>query len=198
MRLYIWEGANRVDVIKAYALWAEELCSAEAHCDGVCCCLIPTAVGHAQMMPISEEHLLNACGHSVGLAPMAMEIKQSDISIEGFYRNRGYAVLGTVIDGDCGLDVMCMMASEPQTLRQRACIREELYEYVVQRIHEPWMRRLMDSCQEISWEDVDLAQTCAEMVDVKCDASVAEPSAKLAPSPEDVELVALDGKDCAP
>ena len=46
-------------------------------------------------------------------------------SLEGFYMNIGIALLGTVVDGDCGIDALCQMAGLPQTLLQRTVVREE-------------------------------------------------------------------------
>ena len=43
----------------------------------------------------------------------------------GFYSSLGVALLGTVCDGDCGIDVACQMVSLPQTAGQRALLREE-------------------------------------------------------------------------
>ena len=47
---------------------------------------------------------------------------------DGFYSTLGVAVLGTAMDGDCGIDVACQMLSLPQTPAQRAGLREETAE----------------------------------------------------------------------
>ena len=51
-----------------------------------------------------------------------------DVATEGsgivpFYNGIGAAVLGTVMDGDCGIDTMCMMLRRPQTCDARMDIR---------------------------------------------------------------------------
>ena len=46
-------------------------------------------------------------------------------TIEGFYSTLGLALLGTVVDGDCGIDVACQMEGLPQTAEQRTLLREE-------------------------------------------------------------------------
>ena len=51
-------------------------------------------------------------------------------SFEGFYSTRGVAVLGTVMDGDCGIDVACQMLGLPQTPAQRVSLREETTELI--------------------------------------------------------------------
>ena len=46
-------------------------------------------------------------------------------SIQTYYSSLGMALLGTVCDGDCGIDVACQMKGLPQTPDQRARVREE-------------------------------------------------------------------------
>ena len=48
-----------------------------------------------------------------------------------FYSRLGVAVLGAVMDGDCGIDTMCAMLHRPQTEDERRATREELHDYLV-------------------------------------------------------------------
>ena len=68
--------------------------------------------------------------------------------------------MGTVMDGDCGIDVMGMMLQRPQTAADRREIRQALYKYVVDRWEEPWLHDLLARAQEISWEAVEAYRTC--------------------------------------
>ena len=77
------------------------------------------------MVPGSETHPLNLCQHYVAAAQMEHVLDGNPASIEGFYMQLGVALLGTVVDGDCGIDVLCQMAGLPQTLLQRTALREE-------------------------------------------------------------------------
>ena len=74
----------------------------------------------------------------------------SPASIQGFYARLGLAVLGTVADGDCGLDVCCQMLDLRQTLAKREALRAELSDYLTDRVDRQWMQQVMAACQEIS------------------------------------------------
>ena len=59
--------------------------------------------------------------------------------IEALYSSMGMALVGTVVDGDCGIDVACQMQGLLQTADQRALVREELvmnYTYINYSSHE--------------------------------------------------------------
>ena len=58
-------------------------------------------------------------------------------SIEALYSSMGMALLGTVVDGDCGIDVACQMMGLPQTAVQRALVREEICDYLIARAQLP-------------------------------------------------------------
>ena len=38
VRPFMWEGANRVDIVHAFASWQAERCQERCSVDGVCCC----------------------------------------------------------------------------------------------------------------------------------------------------------------
>ena len=122
----MWEGDQRVDLLEAYAPWATERCTRKCVVDGVCCCLEPAvAGGNVSLMPVSETHPLHLCAHFAAAVYMAEPVHQSGHSLDGFYSGLGLAVLGTVMNGDCGIDVACQMLQLPQTPAQIAALREE-------------------------------------------------------------------------
>ena len=67
--------------------------------------------------------------------------------------------MSTVMDGDCGIDVMTRMAGRPQTLEARNQLRQELSQYLMDRIDDPWMMNLMALLQEVREEDVQLIRS---------------------------------------
>ena len=81
------------------------------------------AGGHAELMPVSAMHFLNDCNHFIAAVPMDDVLLGG--SIEALYSSMGMAVPGTVMDGDCGIDVACQMMGLPQTAVQRKILREE-------------------------------------------------------------------------
>eukprot|EP00959_Pyramimonas_sp_CCMP1952_P329762 6904155-Pyramimonas_sp.AAC.1 len=68
------------------------------------------------------------------------------------YQHRARFVLGTVCDGDCGIDVVTQMLELPQNAETRAHIRRELYEYVMSRYKEPWLHDMLVLTQELTAE----------------------------------------------
>ena len=87
---------------------------------------------------------------------MELEIHQDAESLEGFYSRLGIAVLDTIPDGDCAIDTMCIMLGLPRTQEQRNAIREELYEYIVERAQERRLHDVLVACCETSVEEADM------------------------------------------
>ena len=125
-RPFVWEGANRIDLIAAYAPWAIGRCTKECAVDAVVCCIMSAvAGGRVQMVPVSEMAPLSACNHLIAAVSMGDMLPGRGDSIEAFYSSMGMALLGTVVDGDCGIDAACQMLGLPQTADQRGLLREE-------------------------------------------------------------------------
>ena len=122
-RPHVWEGGKRINLITTFATWASLYCTNDCVVDAVYCCSDPAVAGG--MVPVSETHPLNLCHHYVAATQMEHALDGNPASIEGFYMQLGVALLGTVVDGDCGIDVLCQMAGLPQTLLQRIVVREE-------------------------------------------------------------------------
>jgi hypothetical protein len=155
--VHMWEGAYRVSLIHHYAPWALEDITAATACDGICCCIAPAVPGgdsDTTWYPVSADHPLNEVKHYVAGIPMDKSIPQDTNTLAGFYSATGIALLGTVCDGDCGLDAMCIMASLPQHVDQRTQLRDEIYEYIIQRAEEPQFHDLLVACAELSLDDV--------------------------------------------
>ncbi len=58
---------------------------------------------------MSEDTPLNQCRHFEAAARMDVDVATEGSGIVPFYSGIGAAVLGTVMDGDCGIDTVCMM-----------------------------------------------------------------------------------------
>ena len=71
---------------------------------------------------------------------MVLDGNEGGPGLQGFYSSKGLAVLGTVMDGDCVIDVACQMLCLPQTLAQRAALRVEISDYLLARVNTPWMQ----------------------------------------------------------
>ena len=125
-RPFVWEGENNIDVIASHAPWAVGRCTNECDVDAVVCCMVPAvAGGHAEMMPVPAMRPLTDCNHVIAAVPMADVLPGRGDSIEALYSSMGMALLGTVVDGDCGIDVACQLQGLPQTASQRTIVRGE-------------------------------------------------------------------------
>ena len=96
---------------------------------------------------------------------MVLDGNEGGPGLQGFYSSKGLAILGTVMDGDCGIDVACQMLGLPQTLAQRAALREEISDYLLARVNKPWMQEVMGLMQEVDLNDV--RQILREPADAK-------------------------------
>ena len=96
---------------------------------------------------------------------MVLDGNEGGPGLQGFYSSKGLAILGTVMDGDCGIDVACQMLCLPQTLAQRVALREEISDYLLERINKPWMQEVMGLMQEVDLSDV--RQILREPADAK-------------------------------
>lgn len=131
-RPVMWEGESRVDLLEAYAPWALARCHTGCAVDGVCCCLKATESGYTQLRPVSEEASLSECSHFVACIPAdGMDVDSEGTSIQSFYGRLGRVILGTVMDGDCGIDVACMMLGIPQTVQARRQLREDCKQFMI-------------------------------------------------------------------
>jgi len=159
-RPFVWEGSNLIDLVDVFAPWATTHCTKQCAVEAVCCALKVQPSGHALLCPISKENPLNACKHFVACTRVAdAAVADADPSATEFdqlYSSLGVVVLGTVVDGDCGIDAMTMMLSQPSSIDARKQLRIEISDYLIQRINEPWLHDLMVVCQELDADDVAL------------------------------------------
>ena len=155
-RPYVWEGENRVDLISAYAPWAAEQCATACAVDGVCCAIVLSDSGTMNLRAISDEFPLHTCRHYVAavaaLPAEAIPVDADTASAQTFYASRGVVIIGSVVDGDCGIDVMNMMLDQQQTRSARNKLRDELSDYLMDRAGQSWMQDVLVVCEEISSE----------------------------------------------
>ena len=183
LRVYSWEGSSRVDFVTDYIPWALERCTNTCPVDVVCCCL-EQRDGLPRMMPVSEEHPLSECRHFVAAAAVPPVPGALGDGFENWYLRNGLAILPSVLDGDCGLDVACILLGLPRTFLNRVALREELSDYLMDRIHESWMQDLMCACQELDAATVMASRAHNPEASVVAAAVAADPIAVEADEPE--------------
>ena len=81
------------------------------------------------MMHVSEMHPLSKVNHYIAGVPMTGGVYGKDGSVYDFCSSR-LALLGTVMDGDCGIDLCCLMMGRPQSTLERSRVREEPHEFI--------------------------------------------------------------------
>ena len=154
-QLCIWEGVTRIDLLETFAPWAKEHCRAVA-VTGIACKVMAVAGGSLECVPISEEHPVGSTNHFVGGCAMPESaVAGNTLGFDAFYASLGVAVIATVADGDCALDVMSLMLGQPQSFACRNALRIEISDYLILRIREPWMQELMVALQEVESEDLE-------------------------------------------
>ena len=126
-RPFLWEGDSRIDMIETYAPWMEQECVQECCVDGVCCCYENLANGQAKMVPVSEKHPLHTTRHFVAAKQMDADISCIGDDIQSYYQRLGVVVLGTVTDGDCGVDCACQMLGLGSNSEARDQLRKDFH-----------------------------------------------------------------------
>ena len=164
----VFEGATHIDLLEVFATWALSYCTDRPAVRAVPCALKATASGAVELMPICEEHPLHTTRHFVGAVAMeAPDISEDAMRFDVMYAEMGVGILPTVLDGDCGMDVMTDMLGIDQTVESRNALRRELSDYLFDRIAEPWMHDIMAACQELEWDDVHALRASASDVPLK-------------------------------
>ena len=153
-RPFVWEGSSRVDLLGIYAPWAVKLCTTPCTIDAVACCMVPSGRGLADMHAVSDAHPLSLVKHWLGGISIATCEADDGTPVGISYRQHGVVVLGSVTDGNCGIDVMCQMMGLTQNVQQFYDERTALAAYLVERANVPWTHDLLVLCQEVTEEDV--------------------------------------------
>ena len=151
----MWEGENRVNLLSTFAPWGLEAAVAECAVDGVVCCMKAMPNGRAEMGPVSAEQPLSDCRHFVACHALDHELECNGESMQAFYGRLGVVLLGTVMDGDCGIDTACMMLGLPQNSANRDALRQEIADYLLDRVEAPWLHQLLVVCAELRVEDLE-------------------------------------------
>ena len=127
VRVYVWEGRNRVDLCKAVLPpWKLEELTREPAADAIACCAVPRDSGPPDWAPVSEEYPLILCNHFIAGVSTDFVDTTGDVStVDGFYSALGVFVVSTVADGDCGLDCMLRMTQEVSTRESRRELRQD-------------------------------------------------------------------------
>ena len=161
----VWEGANKFCFIEHFAPWAKNMCPKECAYAAIPCAFRTNPSGVAECVQISDETPLSKMSHYVAgidipSAPLTAVAAATldESAFAAFYKALGVHYLPTVCDGDCGLDVMCLIMGAERSLHERTSLRVELSDYLLQRLHLPWMIDILSVTCELDPDDVKLVR----------------------------------------
>ena len=177
MRIFSWEGGLRVDILEVFTPWARESGDTFAAVDAIPCIMVPDEeAGHARLEHVSEEHPLHECRHYIAGHRSEALVDHLGGGIRGFYAERGMIVISTVVDGDCGLDVACIMLGLPRTEANRTALRQEVADFLCDRAEEYWLQDVLVATQELDQDLVNESREENPSLSTVVERSIAEPA----------------------
>ena len=192
-RPIVWEGSSSIDLLETFAPWAKEDCVNECQAAAIACGLKTSDGVKVELVAISEHYPLHTCKHFVAgakILPVKAAVAEAPVAVnfETLYANLGVAVWPSVLDGDCAFDTMLMMLGKASNTESRKQIRQDIGDYLLDRIGEFWIHDIMVATQELDPGDVEKAKLCNSQLSL---AAPEAPSAAVADKNEDaIVLVA--------
>ena len=194
-----WEGATYMDLLEVYAPWATTTCTRHMSATAIACSFVMRDDCSAVLSPICAEHHLSKTSHwVVGIPCPPLDVSGADDCFTALYATHGVAVVPTVTDGDCGLDVMTTMLEIPQSAQARNDLRIELSDYLLSRVGEHWMHDIMVACQELCADEVRLSKSAPSAFVAPVAVAPAVADRAIVPAFDDfgVESEPLDEETC--
>ena len=135
LRVFVWYGSQREDIIAKYAPWASTQIQAGAPFEAIACRLTMSDAGVASHHIVEDPREVNhwvACVDQGGRHGDGAEADDEETqTFQAIYLSFNRIVTWTVCDGDCGLDVLCLMGGLSRCRLQRDSLRTELSAFVV-------------------------------------------------------------------
>ena len=154
LRPYAWEGETRIDLVANYATAFTDKCNKQPHIEVVACCLVSQDAGVPEYVPVSDTHPLSQCKHYLAATAAPLD-GATGAGIQGYYNQLGMVVMGTAVDGNCGIDVMCQMKGLPANIDNFKQLRIELCDFIISNASEPWVHDLMVATGELTQDELD-------------------------------------------
>ena len=146
LRLFVWYGLQRVDIVQEYAPWASEAITDQTQFEAIGCVVgVDAATGETFLRVPEDARDVNhwvagvrvAGGHGDGAeGALALLDSSSDETrtFAAIYFSVSLIVLETIADGTCGLDVMCLMLGLKREKVVRQALRWELGAFVLRHV----------------------------------------------------------------
>ena len=131
LRLYVWYGARREDLLETYAPWASDYITVEAPFEAIGCRVeVDEITGATSLHAVEDARDINhwMAGIKTGGSHGNGELARDDetVTFQAVYFSLERFVIPTVVDGDCGLDVQCLMLGARRHRDVRTTLRWEL------------------------------------------------------------------------
>ena len=141
VRLYVWVGLTRYDIVTKYAPWALKAMTSEANCEAIGCKLTRNEFTNKARLQVAHSRV--HINHWVVCIPSTasrgdgadsnLHISDSDANgtlTEAFLSVKRH-VISTIADGNCGLDAMCIMLGLQRTAMACEALRLDIALFVL-------------------------------------------------------------------
>ena len=143
IKVFVWCGLQRRDILREFAPWALDAISAEAQFEAIgCTCRVDSETGDRTLHVAEESDLINhwvACinshsSHGDGGLEASDSIGHGTQLFAATYLSLSRVVIETIADGNCGIDVMCFMLGLPRQTEVRRGLRWDIGAFVLEHL----------------------------------------------------------------
>ena len=173
LRVFVWFGTQRYDLLHKFAPWALDSITAEAAFEAIACRTSEDEDSGARRLHIVEDtrevnHWVACIKTNTGGSHGDGEVPSDEdtLTFHSLYFSLGRIVVVTIADGDCGLDVQSLMLGALRASRVRQRLRTELCDFALRHVGNRALIACLRSMGELT-EDVgrfELAAAGAEML----------------------------------
>ena len=158
VRVRVWHGTQCEDIVETYAPWAKDVISEHAICHAVACKLkdggLQLELDHAQLI----NHWVASFPYDIDSSPLSgishtsLDEGDSDVTATFYatYLSLSLHIVKTVADGDCGLDVMCLMLGWERSMRTRQKLRSDICAFALRHIGNRAFIEMMSRVGELT------------------------------------------------
>jgi len=154
MRVFMWIGLERTDIVECYAPWASGAMTSEAQFEAIGCVVREDEHGQRSLsIPDRAEDInhwvagINTLGsHGDGASPIC---DLSNGEFAAIYFSLCMCVIETIADGSCGIDTMCLMLGLRRSSQARNHLRCEVAAFVLKHIGNRALVAVMHSLGEV-------------------------------------------------
>ena len=165
MRVWMWQGADRIDLLGHYAPWCLTHLTHEAVVDAIACKVEKERATDERIVVWLPGTSIHRCNHFVGCISAATTASSHGDGSDGqegdschepiaeSYRKLDQLVIGTIANGDCAFDVMCLMLGVERTEVTRDKLRFDMAEFLLENAENKAVIAALRLCSELTLPD---------------------------------------------